>query len=65
MGRVDEYRRVSKEILQRHAQIKYGHGDIERMPFWDKEQDSYLLLSVGWDNGRRVHSVVFHLRVRR
>ena len=64
MGRVDEYRRVIREILNRHAQIKYGHGEIERVAIGDVEQDSYLLLSVGWDNGRRVHSVVFHLRIR-
>ena len=64
MDRVDEYRRVIKGILNRHSQIKYGHGDIERVAICDEEQDSYLLLNVGWDNGRRVHSVVFHLRIR-
>jgi len=64
MGRVDEYRRVIKGVLKRHAQIKYGHGDIERVAVVDGGQDSYLLLNVGWDDGRRVHSVVFHLRIR-
>jgi len=64
MGRVDEYRRVIREILNRHAQIKYGHDEIERVAIGDEDHDSYLLLSVGWDNGRRVHSVVFHLRIR-
>ena len=30
-------RRVIKEILNRHAQIKYSHGDIERVAICDKE----------------------------
>ncbi len=64
MDRVDEYRRVIKEILNRHSQIKYGHGDIERVTICDEEQDSYLLLNVGWDKGRRIHSIIFHLRIR-
>lgn len=64
MDRVEEYRRIIKEILDNHAQLKYSHGEIELLPVCDEEQDSYLLLSVGWDGRRRVHSVVFHLRIR-
>lgn len=64
MDRVDKYREVIKEIMVRHAQIKYSHGDIERLAVCDLEKDSYLMLSIGWDNSRRVHSVVFHLRIR-
>lgn len=64
MDKVDEYRQIIKDIVSRHAQMKYSHGEIERLPVCDEEQDSYLLLSIGWDGRRRVHSVVFHLRIR-
>ena len=64
MDRIADYKRVIGDILERHAQVKYSHGNIERVTIADDEQGSYLLLSVGWDNSRRVHSVVFHLRIR-
>ena len=64
MDRVDEFRRVIREILNRHTKIKYSRGDIERVAICDEEQDSYLVLSIGWDNNQRVHSIVFHLRIR-
>lgn len=64
MAQRDRFRKVIKKILDDHAQIQYGHGEIERIAIVDDDQDSFLLLSVGWDNERRVHSVVFHLRIR-
>ena len=64
MDKIDKYRRVIKGIIEQHAQIQYSHGNIERLPICDEKQDSYLLLSVGWDRDHPVHSVVFHLRIR-
>ncbi len=64
MDRIDEYRHIIKTILNEHAQRKYSHGEIERLPICDENLDSYLLLNVGWDKHRRVHGIVFHLRIR-
>lgn len=63
MDRLANYRRVIKDILAKHTQITYGHGNIERIAISDDERDSYLLLSIGWDKTRRIHTIVFHLRI--
>ena len=64
MDRQADYRRMIKQVLHDHAQIRYSHGEIERLAVCDEENDSYLVLAIGWDENRRVHSVVFHLRIR-
>ena len=64
MDRQADYRRIIKQVLYDHAQIGYSHGEIERLAVCDEENDSYLVLAIGWDENRRVHSIVFHLRIR-
>lgn len=64
MGTLENYRRMIKQLVYQHAQIRYSHGEIERLAICDEENDSYLVLAIGWDDNRRVHSVVFHLRIR-
>ena len=64
MDRQADYRRIIKQVLYDHAQIGYSHGEIERLAICDAANNSYLLLAIGWDGNRRVHSVVFHLRIR-
>lgn len=63
MDRLTTYRRIIKQVLEKHTQIKYSHGHIERIAISDEERDSYILLSIGWDKARRIHTVVFHLRI--
>lgn len=63
MDRIEEFRTIVKQILNQHIQIPYSHGEIEKITIVDESNDNYILLSVGWDKDRRVHFVVFHLRI--
>jgi hypothetical protein len=64
MDQVEHYKQIITEILNAHAQIPYSHGEIERLAIQDEENDSYILMSVGWNKRQRVHSIVFHVRIR-
>lgn len=64
MDTLENYRRMIKQLLYQHTQIGYSHGEIERLAICDEANNSYLLLAIGWDGNRRIHSVVFHLRIR-
>lgn len=64
MDKIENFRRVIKQILDEHVRIPYPYGELERLAIWDEEQDSYMLVDVGWERGRRIHQVVFHLRIR-
>ncbi|MEA5500008.1 XisI protein [Limnoraphis robusta Tam1] len=63
MDKLEHYRKIITQILQKHAQHKPSHGDIEALLLCDPITDNYLLLDTGWDRTGRVHAVVLHLRI--
>lgn len=54
---------VLKSILSRHSQYKLSHGKIQVCPVYDEQLGHYGLVDVGWNLGRRVHSLIFFARV--
>lgn len=63
MDKLVHYIAIIKQILQEDAQYKPSHGDIEPLLVFDDERRSYQLMYVGWDRHRRVHGVIYHLRI--
>ena len=64
MDKVTKYRRILRRLVNDYARYKPSHGEIEPIPVCDPKTDNYLLTHVGWDNIRRIHSTIFHLRLR-
>jgi hypothetical protein len=64
MDKVDDYRKLVFDLIERHAGQSPSHGNIESLPLYDTANDNYLLMDVGWDNTGRVHSIVLHIRLR-
>jgi hypothetical protein len=64
MDKVIRYRRILRRLVNEYARYQPSHGQIEPIPVCDLKNDNYLLIHTGWDNIRRVHSTVFHLRLR-
>jgi XisI protein len=63
MDTLDTYRRIIKNILISYTQIPYSHGDIICKPIFDSENDSYLLVTVGWDGMKRIHGCLVDLEI--
>lgn len=63
MAKLENYRNLIIDRLQKHAQYQPSHGKIEPLLVCDPITDNYLLLDTGWDRTGRVHSVVLHLRI--
>lgn len=63
MDKIKKYREILQKTLSDYARIPYSHGDISSKTIFDPENDSYLLLTVGWDDIRRVHGVLIHLEI--
>ena len=63
MAKLEDYRKNQLAVIQKHAQYKPSHGEIEPLLLCDTVTDNYLLLDTGWDGTGRVHAVVFHLRI--
>ena len=64
MDKVARYRRIIRRLVKEYASYQPSHGQIEPIPVCDLKNDNYLLIHAGWDNIRRVHSTVFHVRLR-
>lgn len=63
MGRVNHMRDTIEEILNDHAQIPYAYGDVEPTVVFDRENDRYLLLAIGWEGAKRVHGCIVHIDI--
>ncbi len=64
MAKIDQYRKLVKEILSEDAKIKPALGEIEPHLVFDDERNSYQLMYIGWDRTGRTHGVVIHIRLR-
>jgi len=57
------YRRIIEEILKNHTQISYANGEIENEIIFDQANDRYLVMSVGWDDVKRIHGCLLHIDI--
>ena len=53
MDILDNYQRIIKEVLVPYTQIPYSHAAIECKTVFDSENNSYLLITLGWDGVKR------------
>jgi len=63
MATLDNYRRIIEKVLAEYTKIPYAYGEIKCQAIFDRSSDSYLLMSLGWDDERRVHGCLAHLDI--
>ncbi|HEY9804409.1 MAG TPA: XisI protein [Leptolyngbyaceae cyanobacterium] len=63
MDILDNYRRIIAEVLIPYTKIPYSHGNIECKAVFDRENDSYLLITLDWDDVKRIHGCLVHLDI--
>ncbi|MEQ8542218.1 MAG: XisI protein [Coleofasciculus sp. D1-CHI-01] len=61
LSKLERYQAIAQDIINDYAGYKPSQGNIELRAI--AAQDSYLLISFGWNGERRVHSVILHLRI--
>jgi hypothetical protein len=64
MDRLEKYRQWIKSVLQHHSSYQASHGEIETFPAFDTDADHYQVVSVGWENRRRVYGCLIHVDIR-
>jgi hypothetical protein len=65
MAKLDTYRQYVRQILEEYSQYKPAYGDVEMELVIDPELDHYQLMSVGWNNQRRIHGALIHIDIKR
>lgn len=63
MDKLESYRNIIEKVINEYAAIPYAYGEIESRTMFDREKDSYMLYSVGWDNRGRIHGINIHIDI--
>ena len=63
MDTLDTFRNLIESVLREYARIPYAHGDIQTETVFDRANDHYLLVNVGWRNERRIHGSIVHIDI--
>lgn len=64
MDKVEHYRDIVRRVLSSIARIPYSNPAIMHEAVFDKENDRYLVMSVGWKEPTyRLHFCLIHLDI--
>ena len=63
MDPAESDRRLIERILGDYARIPYSHGEFRLQTVFDRDQDHYLLMIVGWDGIHREHGCLVHVDI--
>ena len=63
MDKLTSYRQLTQNILKKYANTQSAYGNYKNNTVFDHENDHYLVMSLGWDSGRRVHGCLIHIDI--
>lgn len=63
MDSVNDLGEVVERILTVYTQIPYAHGDLRCEGIFDRQNHRYVLMTLGWDEGKRVHFPLVHIDI--
>lgn len=60
---LDLWRNVIEQVLQEYAAIPYSYSEVKKETVFDRRQDRYLILIVGWEGYRYEHGCTIHIDI--
>lgn len=63
MDTLNKYRKIIEKVLKNYINISYANGEIENEIILDRMNDRYLVMSLGWENVRRIHGCIVHIDI--
>ncbi|MCA1990901.1 MAG: XisI protein [Coleofasciculus sp. S288] len=63
MDTLERYREIIYKILHEYFQIPYSYGDLQRRLIVSEDHTNYLLLTLGWQQNKRVHGCLVHIEI--
>jgi hypothetical protein len=64
MDKLEKYRNYIIEIIKKHGSYKPSYGDIEVQTLFDRENDHYQILNVGWHKNKRIFGCSLHIDIK-
>lgn len=63
MDTLENYREIIKKVLIDYAAIPYAYGELQAEVVFDNDRDRYLILTMGWEERKRVHGCIIHIDI--
>lgn len=66
-NKVKNYQRIISETLKRYAALPSEgnvEDELEDQLILDTERNHFQILTIGWENGKRVYYPIFHLDIK-
>ena len=65
MGTVslEQWRDIIEQVLRDYAAIPYSYSQVKKETVFDRHQDRYLILVLGWEGHRYEHGCTIHLEI--
>lgn len=63
MDTLATYRRIIENVLTGYTRIPYAYGQMQSKTVFDRESDSYMLVTMGWDGVKRIHGCLVHVEI--
>lgn len=59
----EKYRQIIRDVLTPYVALQYSNGDITNEALFDRDNDRYTVISVGWQGDHRVHHSLIHIDI--
>ena len=63
MDTVAHDRDIIQRVLLSYAETPYAYGTIQCKPVFDSLRNSFMLITEGWDEVKRIHGCVVHVEI--
>lgn len=63
MDTLEKLGEIVYSILNEYYQIPYSYGNLERRLIVSEDKTNYLLITLGWQNDKRVHGCLVHIEI--
>ncbi len=63
MDTMNNYSQIIQEVLKNYTDISYANADIKNEMIADRTADRYTVISVGWEDVRRIHGCLIHIDI--
>jgi XisI protein len=63
MDTLESYRHIVQHVLTEYTKVSYAYGHIEFATIFDRASDRYALMTLGWEDDKRVHGCLLHIDI--
>ncbi len=64
MEKLKDYKRKVEKLIKSRSNYKSSFGEIEVQNIFDRENDHYELVNLGWNGHKRIRGCLLHIDIK-